>query len=150
MQLNVALLGFGNVGRALGELLIAKSDTLRRDYDINVRVVGISTGRHGHIIDRMGVNLRTALDAVRHGSSLAGLHEGHPVDDQARFLAEVPADLVFESIPTNPQDGQPALDFTRGLLEGASSLVVSANKGPVAFGYGEGRRSARRSAAAGR
>jgi homoserine dehydrogenase len=134
MQLNVAMLGFGNVGRALAELLIAKSDVLRRDYDLNVRVVGISTGRHGHVIDRMGLNLRTALDAVRHGSPLSGLHQGRPIEDSARFLSEVPADLVFETIPTNPHDGQPALSLDRNLLE-RGIHVVTATKGPVAFGY---------------
>jgi len=134
MQLNVALLGFGNVGRALGQLILAKSDVLRRDYDLNVRVVGISTGRHGHVIDRMGLNLRTALDAVKHGSPLSGLHEGRVIDSTARFLSDVPAELVFETIPTNPQDGQPALSYDADLLE-RGVHVVTANKGPVAFGY---------------
>lgn len=136
MQLNVALLGFGNVGRALAELLAAKSETLRHDYDISLRVVGVSTGRHGHVIDGMGVNLRTALDAVNHGSSLSGMHEGRPIDDTPRFLADIPADLVFESIPTNPVDGSPALAYDFGLLE-RGIHVVTANKGPVAFGYRE-------------
>jgi homoserine dehydrogenase len=39
-------------------------------------------------------------------------------------------------MPTNPIDGQPALDHIRGLLE-RGIHVVTANKGPVAFGYHE-------------
>ncbi len=134
MHFKVALLGFGNVGRALAELLIDKSDALRQTYGINVRVVGISTSRHGHAIDVNGIHLRTALDAVRHDSSLDGLHQGRAIKDAMQFLAECPADLVFESIPTNPQDGQPALDYARFILETGMHLVT-ANKGPIAFGY---------------
>ncbi len=137
MQLNVALLGFGNVGRALAELLLAKTDTLRRDFDLSLRVVGISTGRHGHVIDRMGIDLRTALDAARHGFSLDGLQPNNrAIPSTERFLADCPADLVFESIPTNPHDGLPALAYIFGLLE-RGVHVVTANKGPVAFGYRE-------------
>ncbi len=136
MQWNVALLGFGNVGRALAELLHAKADDLRDELGLTIRVVGISTGRHGHVIDKMGVNLRTALDAVQHGSPITGLHQGRTIEDTAHFLAECPATLVFESIPTNPVDGLPALAYDFGLLE-RGIHVVTANKGPVAFGYHE-------------
>ena len=136
MNLNIALLGFGNVGRALADLLLAKQDTLRDEYGMVVRVVGIGTGRHGHAVDLSGISLRTALDAVRFGTMLDGLHEGRQITDTWNFLERCPADLVFESMPTNPLDGQPALDHIRSLLE-RGIHVVTANKGPVAFGYHE-------------
>lgn len=134
MLLNVAFLGFGNVGRALGELLLEKQGILRTEYGLQVRVVGISTGHHGQVIDSTGIDLRTALDASRFGS-LNGLNQGPPIKDTWQFLTECPAQLYFESIPTNPNDGQPALAYTYSLLE-RGIHVVSANKGPVAFGYG--------------
>ncbi len=136
MELNVALLGFGNVGRALAQLLMAKADTLRQDFNLHVRVVGISTGQHGHVVDHRGVDLRAALDAVRQGSSLERLQGDRPIRDTTQFLSEVPAQLVFESTPTNPHDGQPALAYDFGLLE-RGIHVVTANKGPVAFGFRE-------------
>lgn len=136
MNLNIALLGFGNVGRALAELLLAKQDMLRSEYHLVARVVGIGTLRHGHAIDLTGISLRTALDAVRFGTMLDGLHEGRQIPDTWNFLERCPADLVFESISTNPMDGQPALDYVRSLLE-RSIHVVTANKGPVAFAYHE-------------
>jgi homoserine dehydrogenase len=122
------------VGRALAELLLAKTETLRRDFDLNLKVMGVSTGRHGHVIDPMGIDLRTALDAARHGTTLDGLNHGRTIPDTERFLVECPADLMFESIPTNPHDGLPALAYDFGLLE-RGTHVVTANKGPVAFGY---------------
>ena len=120
----------GGVGRALGRLLVEKQDALREEHDIQIRVVGISTHRHGHAIDRLGINLQTALDAVEHQSSLDALHQGLLITETTRFLADVPADLVFESIPTNPYDGTPALAYDFGLLE-RGIHVVTANKGPV-------------------
>jgi homoserine dehydrogenase len=131
--LNIALLGFGNVGRALAELLLRKQATLREDHGLNFRVVGIHTGRHGSAIEPRGIDLRTALDAVRFGT-LEGLHEGKPVQDAEDFLSRVPAELVFETIPTNPQDGQPALGYIQRLLE-RGIHVTTANKGPVVFGH---------------
>jgi homoserine dehydrogenase len=132
---NIALLGFGNVGRAVAELLLRKQNTLRERHDMLIRVVGISTGRHGSAIDPDGIDLRTALDAVRFGP-LEGLHRGAPLQSAEDFLARVPADLVFETTPTNPQDGQPALGYTRRLLE-RGVHVATANKGPVVFGHRE-------------
>ncbi len=134
MLIDVALLGFGNVGRALAELLLARADALAAEFGLQVRVVGIGTGRHGYAIDRLGIDLRTALDAVRHGLSINGLNAGGAIPDTPAFLARLPARLVFESLPTSPVDGQPALDYDAGLLE-RGIHVVTANKGPVAFGY---------------
>ena len=44
---NLALLGFGNVGRALARLLQRKQAELQSRYDITFRVTGIATGKHG-------------------------------------------------------------------------------------------------------
>ncbi|MCC6904700.1 MAG: homoserine dehydrogenase [Anaerolineae bacterium] len=131
-NLNVALLGFGNVGRALGELLLRKAGTLRDEYGLVVRVVGISTGRHGHAINPAGIPVKAALEAVRSGQPLTPLHHGAPVADTAGFLAATSADLLFETSPTSITDGQPSLSYiTAALTKGMH--VVTANKGPVAF-----------------
>jgi homoserine dehydrogenase len=136
MQLRVALLGFGHVGRALAELLLAKGATLRDQHGIIVRVVGISTGSHGHAIDSDGISLRAAIDTVRHNMRLDSLHRGRQLANTGDFLAECPANLIFESIPTSPSNGEPALTYARHILSGATHLVT-ANKGPVAFGFHE-------------
>ncbi len=134
--LNVALLGFGNVGRALIELLHDKQYAIKQNFGFTVRVAGISTGRHGHALDGSGIDGRTALDAVRFGSSLEGLHRGRPVDTQEQFIADCPADLVFECIPTNKDNGEPAITYIKTLLE-RGIHVVTADKGPVVFAHRE-------------
>jgi homoserine dehydrogenase len=136
MDFNVALLGFGHVGRALAELIMEKRSFLRQVFNLNVRVIGISTARHGHAIDSNALRLRTAIDAVQYGASLDGLHEGSPIETPEQFIETCPAALFFESIPTNPVDGQPALNYARLVLNGGRHYVT-ANKGPAAFGYQE-------------
>lgn len=136
MELRIALLGFGNVGRALAELLLRKADTLQQAFDLHIKAVGISTGRHGHLIDPNGIDLRAALEAVRAGRSLDTLGKGKALSDTVSFFSECPADLLFETSPTNVENGEPALGYIYGALE-KGVHVATANKGPVAFGYHE-------------
>ena len=136
MRLNVALLGLGNVGRALAELLTIKAGALRDTYDLDVHVVGVSTGRHGRVVKPAGLDLADVLQTVGAGGSLEGLAGVQTTADNDAFLAECPADLIFESIPTNPESGQPALACARSALS-RGVHYVTANKGPVAFGYRE-------------
>ena len=51
---DLALLGFGNVGRAPARLLAAKQETLRLQYGVTFRVVGLYTQRHGCAIHPPG------------------------------------------------------------------------------------------------
>src|SRR5260370_42254777 len=53
---NLAIGGFGNVGRALLRLLIAKETELRRKYDIRWRLTGVATRRVGWFADADGFN----------------------------------------------------------------------------------------------
>ena len=51
MLYNLALIGFGNVARALARLLVRKKDLLESQYDITFSFTGISTGRHGFAVN---------------------------------------------------------------------------------------------------
>ncbi len=44
---NLCFLGFGNVGRALARLFVAKSADLRQLYGIDWRITGVATRRLG-------------------------------------------------------------------------------------------------------
>jgi homoserine dehydrogenase len=136
MNLRVALLGFGNVGRALAGLLISKAGLLQAEHNLHISVTAISTRRHGLAIDPAGIDLPRALDRVIRGESLSALHRSDPVEAGEALIHALPTDLIFESIPTNPSDGEPALSYTRSALK-RGLHVVTANKGPVAFGYRE-------------
>jgi len=136
MHFDLALLGFGNVARALAQLLIRKEATLREEYDLTFRVTGIATRSRGMAINPAGLDLSDALRLVSLGERLDGLHRGEPVADTLAFLRQCPADLVMEATWLDPKTGQPATDYVRAALA-AGRHVVTANKGPIAFAYRE-------------
>ncbi len=142
MHFDLALLGFGNVGRALARLLDAKARTLQDEFDLTFRVTGIATRSRGLAINPDGLDLNAALAVVESGGRLDALHRGAPVADTLAFIDACPADLVMEATWLDPQTGQPATDYVRAALR-AGRHVVTANKGPVAFAYRELRELAR-------
>lgn len=130
MLVRLGLLGFGNVLREFVGLLHEKAPTLQKDYDLEFRVVGVATRSRGIAINPEGLS----LSALQSAADLSSLHLGEPVADTQAFIAQVPADMILEATLLNPQTGQPALDLVRAALE-QGKHVVTANKGPVAFGY---------------
>lgn len=136
MHINIALLGYGNVARALARMLLQKAELLRQDYDLTFTVTGIATQSRGNAIDPNGLDLNATLQVVDAGDKLEALHQGDPITDTFDFIRTCPADLIMEATWLNPQTGQPATDYARTALE-AGRHVVTANKGPVAFAYRE-------------
>jgi homoserine dehydrogenase len=132
----LAFLGFGNVGRALAQLLLRKRNELRERYDIAFSVTGIATGRHGMAIDPKGLDLNAALNMLHDGHSLDSLSAEPLPTDTLDFIRRCSADVLFENTPVNHATGQPALDYVRAALE-LGMHVATANKGTVVHGYHE-------------
>jgi homoserine dehydrogenase len=129
-EYKLALLGFGNVGRAFLELLTTKATEIKKRYDILLDLTGIATRSHGIVIDPGGISLSTAQSFVDLKSKTGLAH----MDSVEEFLDHCSADIVVEAIPVNYLDGEPALAYLRRALQNGMH-VVSANKGPVVHGY---------------
>jgi len=132
---NLALLGFGNVGRALARLLWRKQAELQSRYDITFSVTGIATGRHGAAVNPAGLDYLRAAELVEAGESLAILST-IPIRDNSDFLRACAADVLFENTPVNHMTGQPAIEHLHLALE-LGMHAVTANKGPVVHAYRE-------------
>ena len=132
----LALLGFGNVGRALARLLLQKKEELKDSLDLTFSVTGIATGKHGTAIDPDGLNLELALAAVESGGSLDEFSKLGPVADTLDFIRRCSAQVLFENTPVNYQSGQPAVAHLRTALE-LGMHAITANKGPVVHAYRE-------------
>jgi homoserine dehydrogenase len=133
---NLALLGFGNVGRALAGLLLSKRAELREKYGIEYRVTGIAARRLGWLAEPDGFDLEAALT----GQLPAG-----PAWEQSNirdWLRAAQADVLFENTSLNAQTGQPAIDYLKAGLEHGAH-IITANKGPVVHAYHELRALAR-------
>jgi len=135
MHYNLALIGFGNVARALARLLLRKQDLLKSQYDISFSFTGISTGRHGFAVNPDGLDINKALELVESGQSLFHL-SSFDVQDSLSVIQHSQANVMFENSPVNTQTGQPALDHIRTALD-LGMHAITANKGPVVHGYRE-------------
>lgn len=130
----LALVGFGNVGQALADLLEERADLLYRQYRLEIVVTGIATARRGTVIAPEGVPLADVVAAIEAdpaarlpGALLTGV-------TVPAFIATVPADIVVELSPLVPESGQPAIRHCEAALMNGKH-VVTANKGPVAYAY---------------
>lgn len=133
MHYNLALIGFGNVARALARLLLRKQDLLKSQYDITFAFTGISTGKHGVAVNPEGLDIQEALRLVESGKSLSPLST-FQLNNSSDVIQHSSAQVMFENSPVNTQTGQPALDHIRAALE-LGMHAITANKGPVVHGY---------------
>src|SRR5579872_5828468 len=97
---NLAIVGMGNVGRALLRLLISKETELRRRYDIRWRLTGVATRRTGWCADSDGLNPLAAL----HGHSLIQHGNTSQPHNLREWLEKTRADVLFEATSLNVKD----------------------------------------------
>jgi homoserine dehydrogenase len=121
--LKLALIGYGNVGRALTRLLRAK----RKEFPFSV--TGIHTLRHGTAVDPKGLGLEPVF--------------GPRMESIEAFLEAAGADVAVELTTLEPATGEPAISHIRAAF-GRGMHVVTANKGPVAHAYAALRDEAER------
>jgi homoserine dehydrogenase len=121
--LKLALIGYGNVGRALAKMLRQK----RRDFSF--RITGIHTLRHGTAINSVGLPLEPEF-----GPRMATIEE---------FLDAAEADAAVELTTLNPSTGEPAISHIRAAIA-RRMHVVTANKGPIAHAFASLRDAASR------
>ena len=135
-EVKLALVGFGNVGKALVNLIETKRPILNRDFGFDPKVVGIATGRHGMALDPAGIDIPKAValsESGRHLDSLSALPQPESV---LQFIQTCQADVLFENSPVNHHTGQPAIDYVKAGLQ-AGMHTITANKGPVAHAFRE-------------
>jgi homoserine dehydrogenase len=141
MRADLALVGFGNVGRRFAHLIEERRTQLADDFDLDCRVVGISTARHGAVFAADGLDAVGAATRVSAKGTLADFPAGNraTLPNSTELIARLatssaPLRVVVETTTLNIENGRPALDHVEAAL-GYGVHVVTANKGPVAFAY---------------
>ena len=122
--MKLALIGYGNVGRALVRLLRQKA----REYPFVV--TGIHTLRHGTAVDPAGLPEEPVF--------------GPRATSVGEFLDAARAQAAVELTTLEPSTGEPAISHIRAALA-RSMHAVTANKGPIAHAYADLRDEAARS-----
>ena len=127
----MAIVGFGNVGRAFLRLLISKETELRRRYDVRWRLTGVATRRTGWLVDPDGLNPLAILNG--HWP----VQPAHTAPRNVReWVERTRADVVFEASSLNAATGEPAIDHIKAALE-LGAHAVTANKGPIVHAFNE-------------
>jgi homoserine dehydrogenase len=109
MRADLAIIGYGHVGRRFARLLEEHGGTLQAVEDVEARIIGTCTRR-----------------------------SGPPAGQLIRELgrSDAPLRVAVETTTLNVADGEPAISHVRAALD-AGCHVITANKGPAAFAYAE-------------
>jgi len=125
----ISIIGFGNVGGGLAEVIRRKREELARKYRLNIKIVGIADLK-GVIVDEDGVS-EEAIRALKTGNkSLRKMADLTSVE----VIREVEHEVMVEATPTNVETGEPGLTHIITALESGRHVVTS-NKGPLAVEY---------------
>ncbi len=136
-QISLALLGFGNVGKAFARLIGSKREVLSEEYQLEIIVTGIHTAHHGSALNSAGLNLVKALEIAENGQNLKIISESPLSDDSVEtFIYNCSSQFLVESTPLNPYNGQPALSYLKTAIN-SGKHVITANKGPLVYGYNQ-------------
>jgi homoserine dehydrogenase len=132
-EINLALLGFGNVGRAFVRYVEKTGES--QNIKINIRAIADSSGA---LIIHSPEHLQTLLAYKETGGSFKEFAPAELVSDIPKSIKAFRLQnisCIVESLPTNIKDGQPALDLlTQALSQGIN--IVTADKGPLVHGFG--------------
>ena len=124
---NLAILGFGNVGRSLVGLLERKKDELVSKHGFTFRITGVASRRLGWRTNLAGFDTRKLMSVELDGETCLNV---------TGWLRASRADVMFEASSLNFETGQPAIEHIRTALNNRTH-AISANKGPVVHAYRE-------------
>jgi homoserine dehydrogenase len=133
-NIKIAILGFGNVGRAFAKLLTEKREEIFNKFSLNVDVVAISTRTKGCLVNENGIDLKEALNDIEKLNHFDNKRSDYKDISSMEIAENVDYDILFELTPLKIFSGQPAIDHIKAALN-RKKHAVSANKGPIAWAY---------------
>lgn len=121
--MRILIAGYGSVGKAFHELLVAEALRLNKILGEAPRIVGV-VRRTGAWVEETGVSVGGTLLAKRQTMNVV------------EALDKLKPDAFVELTPSNLQTGEPGRSHIRAALE-RGVPVVTANKGPLLRHYQE-------------
>jgi homoserine dehydrogenase len=131
-QIRLSIIGFGVVGQGLAELLVAKRDMLRHDFDVEVSLVSVATGHDGFLYREEGLNIPTLLELAATRQPLTSHPDIRRWKSALEGLQATGGDVLAEATGTNLRDAEPGISHIRTALS-MGMHVTTANKGPAAL-----------------
>lgn len=133
INMRLAFAGFGNVGRALAELIASKKNWLQ-SKELHLSIPYVISSKGG-VYDPEGIDPYKLVHFVRSGKKLYEYPKGGTVDlSFDKMLEKDDFDTLIEMSPTDTKTGGPAMNHITSALENDKN-VVTANKGPILLKY---------------
>ena len=130
-HVNIAITGFGQVGKAVASLLLQRRARYQALYDLDVRLAAAFGSKAGAVA-------ADGLDEAWLGSA-----EMTPGMTGVERFASAPVDVLVEAGPTDFRDGGPGLAYMRAALI-AGRHVIAISKGALVADWPALREAARR------
>lgn len=131
-EVNILVLGYGNVGREFVRLVENKRDRLENDYGLNP--VWLTVFRREKRWD-IPQNKDIVPLLKRESSSLFHpLKTGNVKDDLQLCFQKVSSGVLLDCSVSDPQTGKPGYEIWKSALE-AGWHVVTASKGPLVYDF---------------
>ncbi|MBN1155498.1 homoserine dehydrogenase [candidate division KSB1 bacterium] len=140
--MNLAFIGYGNVGQGLTEILLLKQQELEDYYGFSFSIVAVATLHKGSVYAEEGLDGGTLLNHIRAGGHLSTLTQGIKDFGVHDIIKNSNADVILELSYTDFKDGEPACAYVREALN-CGKHVVTSNKGPSLFHHHEFSKLAR-------
>jgi len=134
VKYDLALIGFGNVGQGLAEILSQKAPLLREKFNADIRIVAICDLYKGSIADPEGFDPAALL---RHINEMGDLKEFPAPDrgwDASETIEKSGANVLVELSFTDLKTGEPALSHMVPALESGMN-VSTTHQGPAALHF---------------
>lgn len=140
----IALVGCGNVGTALLEILHEKKEELEKKYGFKYEVTLITDLMKGTLVCPEGLDLGQILEEIKTNRSFANLTQTR--GEFGELLDKSKATMMAEATPTNVKTGEPGLSHIRAAISRGIS-VTTTNKGPFSVAWDELKKAAEESGA---
>lgn len=129
------IVGLGNVGQALLQIIQDDSDFLEQRFGVRFKVVAVNDMRLGSLYDPDGLSLPALLEGAKAVDliTVQAAQRGWPVET---MLEQANADTLVEASITDLQSGEPATSYILKALT-LGKHVATTNKGPIALHFHE-------------
>ncbi len=129
----LVLVGAGNVGRRVMELLVLKKEMLREKLGLEFVLAGVSDSS-GAVLDPGGLDPQELARLKLAGRGVAEYSGGRPGMSSLELVRTAPAEVLLEAAPANLKTGQPGLGCIEAALERGMD-VVTADKAPLVLAF---------------
>lgn len=133
--MNIALIGFGGVGKALIKLLMDKEELLKKKYNLELKVKYIIKS-DGGIYNPKGINLEEISTFINSKQNINKHSLWTSYLNINSIIENNDIDTLIELTSTNIVTGEPGLTHIKNSLNNKIN-VVTGNKGPILLKYRE-------------